>query len=670
MGNLKSKIEALRPALADAAQQVVDSWEQDEYGMDEMLGSGGVCDQVAMSLIDIIQSNLDVDAVCGAPEGEDHEWVVVSDGQEACVVDIPPGVYEIGGGYSWTKIEGAEVGPGDVLVEEIPREDVADLFDENYAQDFLFNMSSDGMTDDLWQLAKDDAKTLKNLEIDSDKERNLYFYLDHFYEDLCEEFGCQQPEARGDVLSMAFQALRKKEKVDLTDIRRAVYSAIRSVSPTHKVAYPNVHMDDIRLPSYDVGEWVDTLNSIYAAVHQGYTLSAATEKFTEGWSPMAKEKFEAWKRFYDKADHKKYAGMYRVAFPFTEKEQPSFDLSTMPEMPQEEVPAVRKPGRPRKKIKTPEDIKRSLISRLDSADKLLREFTGVWPTNVWNRLHSSLNDLKREVMMLRSASTMRDVIVKTAGVWSNEGFQEGAELLEKIAQPPEEGDVASEIEQALTGERPEKPKEEPAAAEMEMSPEELDAMPPGEAGDELPMPEPPLGEETPAEVPEELEEPQEDLEVEEEPAKADVEENPYVGSSIGDVVEVLEPVVLELKERAVARELAKVDMMLDAQNIASHFPELGEAMNKVLESNTYVVTRLDKLLTKIKGGAQEKEKDEEKPETTGPEIDMAELTAPEETDLEVSEETAAAPIVEPQAPADLEVAEEPVVPPAADDFRG
>lgn len=39
---LLSKLEVLRPALARAAQSVVDCWEQDEEGYDEELGGGGV----------------------------------------------------------------------------------------------------------------------------------------------------------------------------------------------------------------------------------------------------------------------------------------------------------------------------------------------------------------------------------------------------------------------------------------------------------------------------------------------------------------------------------------------------------------------------------------------------------------------------------------------------
>ena len=84
--------------------------------------------------------------------------------------------------------------------------------------------------------------------------------------------------------------------------------------------------------------------------------------------------------------------------------------------------------------------------------------------------------------------------------------------------------------------------------------------------------------------------------------------------------------------------MSKADMMLDAQNIAAHFPELGEVMGKALESNTYMVTRLDKMVGKLKGGVKE-----DAPKSTAPEVEMEELTgAPpvkgEEAMLDVGEE--------------------------------
>lgn len=128
--NLRQRLMSLRPAIADAAQRVVDEWQLDEEGLDPELGAGGVCDLVASAIIEVVGRLDGVDATCGSQPGEDHEWVVASDGQSAFVVDIPPWAYETGGGYSWKKIEGARIGPGDVFIGPIDLELAQDLLKE------------------------------------------------------------------------------------------------------------------------------------------------------------------------------------------------------------------------------------------------------------------------------------------------------------------------------------------------------------------------------------------------------------------------------------------------------------------------------------------------------------------------------------------------------------
>jgi hypothetical protein len=125
---LRESIEALRPRLAEAAQKVVDSWEQDEDGMDDTFGGGGVCDAVANSLSEILSDIPGVELTDGGQDGDDHAFVIAYDDKDAYAVDIPPGVYETGGGYSWTKIDGAAVRPEDVTVHEVKRSDVVDDF--------------------------------------------------------------------------------------------------------------------------------------------------------------------------------------------------------------------------------------------------------------------------------------------------------------------------------------------------------------------------------------------------------------------------------------------------------------------------------------------------------------------------------------------------------------
>lgn len=123
---LEQKLLSLRPAMAIAAQGVLDDWEQDDEGVCEDLGTGGVCDRVADALATIITLDGTVETTEGGQEGDDHAYVIAYDDDEAFLVDIPPGVYESGSGYCWKKRKGVVLTEDDVVVERVNRADMDD----------------------------------------------------------------------------------------------------------------------------------------------------------------------------------------------------------------------------------------------------------------------------------------------------------------------------------------------------------------------------------------------------------------------------------------------------------------------------------------------------------------------------------------------------------------
>jgi len=505
----------------------------------------------------------------------------------------------------------------------------------NYADDTLVGLQDSGMTDDLWQLAYDDANKFNKLSIKTDRERNLLFYLENFIDDLCEEFGYSKPENSDKVISKIFNMLRNKKDVGLADIREAAFWVLENTS-VHKVAYPNITgvNETNRRSQRDIEKWVKALGDIYAMMQSGYERSAVVKQVQEGWDPMEKLDFEAWERYYSKGDHEKYQIKHAAAA----VEVPPFQ---MPATKQEIAVLPQKfgPGRPRQVERTPSDNQKALISRLNSAEKLLYEFRNVWPRDVLSKLYEYLSELKRTIFTLESKASMVDCIIRTAGQWNRYGFSEGATCLLKIAQEPGE-DVASQIEKALTGREYETKKEEPPAMEgmpLEGIPPEgtpLEGMPPeGEAAMQPPVPPAGAGEELPPPMePPPLPPPGPEPE-----APKDMKENPFAGSTVQDVLELLEPMVQRLKAREEFRELSKVDMMLDSLDIASHFPELTEAVSHMLETNNYVVTRLDKMVSKLKGGLKEEVKEEKKTEKA-PNVEMGEIGTPKEKEMfEVTE---------------------------------
>jgi len=114
---LKQELEILRPKMAAAAQKIYDAWdpdnEWDEYG------GGGPCDAVASALHEVIANSLDAHVAEGGHEGDDHAFLIVSRAGERYWVDVPPNVYEQGGGYSWQKIPNVMIRPEDIVIEPI-----------------------------------------------------------------------------------------------------------------------------------------------------------------------------------------------------------------------------------------------------------------------------------------------------------------------------------------------------------------------------------------------------------------------------------------------------------------------------------------------------------------------------------------------------------------------
>ncbi len=120
-GPLYKQLMALRSRMAFAAQQIYNSWEQDEHGMDAELGGGGICDEISRAIGDIVaQSVRNAETAEGGQPGDDHSWLIVYNQKEAYGVDITCHIYERGSGYSWQKLPGVHFSPNDISIWEVP----------------------------------------------------------------------------------------------------------------------------------------------------------------------------------------------------------------------------------------------------------------------------------------------------------------------------------------------------------------------------------------------------------------------------------------------------------------------------------------------------------------------------------------------------------------------
>lgn len=112
------------PDVVEAAQRVLDDWQQDEEGYDEEFGNGGACDAVSRAMAHVLSGISDVAITDGGQDGDDHAFLLIYDDVDAFAVDIPANVYETGGGYSWRKREGIQLSEDDVVIDRIRRSDI------------------------------------------------------------------------------------------------------------------------------------------------------------------------------------------------------------------------------------------------------------------------------------------------------------------------------------------------------------------------------------------------------------------------------------------------------------------------------------------------------------------------------------------------------------------
>ena len=101
----------LQEVVAYRAQTPRSQWEHE----------GGYCDEIAEAMADVL-NEAGIEAVTReSSHGVEHTFVVAEDEEgRAVVVDVPYRVYEIWhGAYSFELIPGAQIRPGNVVIERL-----------------------------------------------------------------------------------------------------------------------------------------------------------------------------------------------------------------------------------------------------------------------------------------------------------------------------------------------------------------------------------------------------------------------------------------------------------------------------------------------------------------------------------------------------------------------
>lgn len=424
-----------------------------------------------------------------------------------------------------------------------------------------------------------------------------------------------------------------------------------------KTAYPVAPNGHHLQQPRDVSKWAQAAQEINFYADQGYPVTKCFDHVTQDWGDTEKVEFQQWLKFYQEGAHEKYKmasekdylqldGVPALPlhhlraklpgkkdhFPYMERILERQEVDDQARRAEEEAERERQENL-KKKVK-------SLDSRLRSALKLMadpeiqKELGPKMDISIhdWVR---QLQDLQRYVMLvpsqIRHAQSLDDLVFRKASYLSSEGFNKAASVLISLAQvepPPvgelgELGDLDADLDLAGEDEGDEEAKGEglpdlEEGGETEPLPEEsfedevdhtamkqVMKLMNGFKEDDLEADDLEADDFAEYVVVAQVLPPEERINLKNQPEFVVGEEGdpdmPRAGVTIEKVIERFEGISHMLKNREIPRQFGIADIELNELGMASYFPSLAEALKSALDSNQYMLTRVEDIISKLRG---------------------------------------------------------------------
>ncbi|HVI40986.1 MAG TPA: hypothetical protein VM577_10020, partial [Anaerovoracaceae bacterium] len=431
--------------------------------------------------------------------------------------------------------------------------------------------------------------------------------------------------------------------------KAAEYALNKIQIPIKKTAYPQGDGFGFTEATHNVQKWVNAMREIYALAQQpGHDIGASFNKVTSDWDKMERKDFKHWMSFYEENAQNKYKtaadAEYYQAAPgvMIPMEHLRAKLPTGPDMTQfDRQNAAETAAQQKQEIeaKKREEIKKKLkaiISRLNSAERLAtdpevqKDLQHCLDIGVPKWLEE-LQRVKRLIQLapMRSSASpiLEDIIIRQANILAKQGHPKAAKEMRKLAQAPAPPGPAVDPGAPPGMNPPQAMPSGPAGGDdgKEALDELVEGMnfsdDEGDTNDIEDMEDDPLAAITvmaqaapdapaPAEPPAKAG-PEPAIDVNEPAASTPMDsktdtlfETALSGVTIHDVVGRLETLANLFRTREIPRQLAIIDLMMDKLNISAFFPSLAEASSKSLESNQYALTRVEDVLSKLRGSIE------------------------------------------------------------------
>jgi len=408
-----------------------------------------------------------------------------------------------------------------------------------------------------------------------------------------------------------------------------------------KKAYPQ-GIRELTHQTYNVSKWTKALQDIYQSISTSeINYQEAFNKITYGWDEMEKIDFKNWVSYYQQGNQNKYK--MAQYYPNSFKVDPNEALKAQI-IPTEEPVAPQLSEEEKKKAL----VKRvqAIVARLQAAEKLatdpdIREIlTRKLDINLedWlNRLHQVKRMIQAAPLKNVYSTLLQDLIIKEANFLVKKGFPKAARELIFIAQDPNAvpppvspeqpaPDPLEEFMKAMNFEDDSKAEDHVVLEDendiVDPQPDDMDnikvlaqvAPPVQPTPNQTIPPVQPVPEQEVIEEETSISEPiageVPDQEVSEGDGSAQTEihkktDNLFDAAlaevTVDDAVARLEVLANLFRTREIPRQLSIVDLIFDKLNISAFFPSLAEASSKMLDSNQYALTRIEEILSKLRG---------------------------------------------------------------------
>lgn len=372
----------------------------------------------------------------------------------------------------------------------------------------------------------------------------------------------------------------KKLKTE-NDFYFFITSLLIGDSGIKKTAYPMMENYFFKDPffGYDLQKWAACVHKIYESTYKdGINYDDSVKKYSSNIFEDEEERksFLNWLKYYNQGEHLKYnvkTASFQLPLSATGDAYTSTSNYIGADYVLDHDKQVNEAKEHGEKKLNYKNWKKKFNTALRRVDKILKESEDYVEPDKYEEISQVLNRLDVQVGKIRLQSTASDVSYRAANQLKKLGFNDGASVLYKYSQeaaPPVAPEASTPVEApvdaaAIEQQGVQSPDE---AARKQQEKENV------EKGREI------LG----------------DVEPVPGPAKNEYSKVMPGDIDVDDASKKLEQIAGTLSDRRVIRYLAEFDIMLDKIGIASMFPELAEAQSKLIESYSYALTRVTKML--------------------------------------------------------------------------